>query len=119
MTLFDKIYNESQISWRQAEQASSSDIWHYHTGKVKAFDITMEIIQEHSEWELTSNGSPDKFWDDGRQFYCRIDTMGRIEFKILVWRYGDWHNLDLSPLGQKGFTIMPKVTHYFKLPLPL
>lgn len=78
----------------------------------------INIVKQHSEWVRCDERLPDKFWDDDKKYYCRVDTMGCIDFKILVWRYGDWHNLDLSPLGQKGFTVMPKVTHYFELPQP-
>ena len=82
------------------------------------FQTAIDIVKQHSDWVNVDERLPDKFWDDDKKYYCRVDTMGCIDFKILVWRYGDWHNLDLSPLGQKGFTIMPKVTHYFELPQP-
>lgn len=115
MTLIEKLERkQSEISAMMQDDAPFP--CYYMAGQLNTVRECIDIVKQHSDWVGVDERLPDKFWNDDKKYYCRVDTMGCIEFKILVWRYGDWHNLDLSPLGQKGFTIMPRVTHYFELP---
>lgn len=116
LTLVEKLEQKASQYLQYQKCAEALHDVCYFGGNVTGLVEAIEVVKQHSDWVGVDERLPDKFWNDDKKYYCRVDTMGCIEFKILVWRYGDWHNLDLSPLGQKGFTIMPRVTHYFELP---